>query len=97
MLPLVDFFSDRSSHLYRVLRYRRRHLAFELSVKHVRDVVYVICLGDPGSQWRTQGSISGFVPPKLPKLDLTTDAAYFASLPNVNMYGRKRATVQYII
>ena len=31
-------------------------------------------------QWRTQRGIKGFILPKLPKLDLTTDAEYVANL-----------------
>ena len=38
-----------------------------------------------------------FISRKLPKLDLTTDAEYAASLVNVNMWLYKRATVQFII
>jgi len=30
--------------------------------------------------------IKGFIPPKLPKLYLTTDAEYVANLVNVNMW-----------
>jgi len=45
-------------------------------------------------QGRTQGSIKGFIPQKLLKLDLTTGAEYVANLVHV-MCGCKRATVQF--
>jgi len=39
------------------------------------------------SAWAYQRrAIKGFMPPKLPKLDLTTDAECVANLANVNMW-----------
>ena len=37
-------------------------------------------------QRRIQGGIQEFIPPKLPKLDLTTDAEYVANLADVSMW-----------
>jgi len=37
-------------------------------------------------QGRTQAGIKGFLPQKLPKLDLTADAKYVADLVNANMW-----------
>jgi len=38
------------------------------------------------NEGRTQGRIKGFIPPKLLKLELTTDAEYVVNLVNVNMW-----------
>jgi len=38
------------------------------------------------SRGRSQGSVKGFIPRKLPKLDLTTDAEYVANLVSMNMW-----------
>jgi len=38
------------------------------------------------NQGHTQGRIKGFIPPKLVKLDLTTDAEYVVNLVNVDMW-----------
>ena len=46
---------------------------------------------------RKQGGINkGIYAPKMPKLDLTTDAKYFTNLVNVNMWLSKHATALYL-
>ena len=47
-------------------------------------------------QRRTQRGTNGFIPLKMPKLNLTTDAEYVANLVNIKLCGCKHATVQFI-
>ena len=54
-----------------------------------RDIHYE---GWKNNHGRTHG---GFIPPKLPKLGLTSNTEYVANLVNVSMWF-KRATVQFI-
>jgi len=51
-----------------------------------------VCVFLPGPHPR---GIKGFMTPKLPKLDLTTDSEYIAILVKV-ICGCKRVTVQFI-